>query len=51
MQPRGQYRLTRPEAKYTSGIEMDDPLEYLTGDCAYWRSRHPYRPGLRCLFL
>lgn len=42
-----QYRLARLAAKYGADIEMRDLLEYLAGDCKWWRPRHPYHKGCR----
>ncbi len=47
---RGQYRLARLAAKYGAEIDMQDLLEYLAGDCAYWRPRHPYQKGCGAYF-
>jgi hypothetical protein len=47
---RGQYRLTRLAEKYGAEIEMRQLLEYLAGDCIYWRPRHPSLEGCGAFF-
>jgi hypothetical protein len=38
---KGSYRLARLADKYGSEIDMRELLEFLAGDCRYWRPRHP----------
>ncbi len=46
----GNYRLARLAAKYGAEIEMTQLLEYLAGDCKWWRPRHPYQKGCGAYF-
>lgn len=42
---KGSYRLARLADKYGANADMGDLLEYLAGDCKYWRPRHPIHDG------
>lgn len=48
---KGQYRLARLAAKYGAEISMDALLEFLAGDCAHWRPRHPFKEGCGARFI